>query len=98
MLHVIYVSFLLITARREGWHLQKLSNNYILFDAVICTWTKPFPGWIDNFNGKVGFKSASGKVFLRTVLADPNVTPDYMPVDICIQYMLLCAWCKAVGR
>jgi len=39
-----------------------------------------------------------GKGFLRTVFADPNATADYIPVDIVIQFMLLAAWCKAVGR
>jgi len=41
---------------------------------------------------------ASGKGFVRTTYADPNAIVDYVPVDICIQFMLLAAWCKAVGR
>jgi fatty acyl-CoA reductase len=41
---------------------------------------------------------ATGKGLLRTMFADPNATADYIPVDICIQFMLLAAWCKAVGR
>jgi tRNA G46 methylase TrmB len=75
-----------------------VSLNYRLFDAVISTWSEPFPGWIDNFNGPVGLSIGSGKGVVRTVLADPNATTDYIPVDICIQFMLLAAWCKAVGR
>jgi len=39
-----------------------------------------------------------GKGLVRTIFADPNATTDYMPVDICIKFMLLAAWCKAVGR
>ena len=88
----------LIAARKEQLYLQNLSDNHHLFHAVISTWTDPFPGWIDNFNGPVGLSIATGKGFLRTVFADPNATLDYIPVDICIQFMLLAAWCKAVGR
>jgi len=39
-----------------------------------------------------------GKGIIRTVLVDANATIDYVPVDIVIQFMLLAAWCKAVGR
>ena len=68
------------------------------FYAVIPTWTEPFPGWIDNFNGPTSLLIPAGKGFVRTMLADPDATADYVPVDICIQFMLLAAWCKAVGR
>jgi fatty acyl-CoA reductase len=88
----------LITAGTERWYLQWLSNNYILFDAVISTWTDPIPGWIDNFNGPFGLLIAGGKGFLRTAFADENAALDYMPVDTCIQFMIMSAWCKAVGR
>jgi fatty acyl-CoA reductase len=87
-----------MTARTERLYLQELSDNYHLFYAVISTWTEPFPGWIDNFNGPVGLMIASGKGFVRTTFADPNTTADYVPIDTCIQFMLLAAWCKAVGR
>ena len=79
-------------------YLQKLSGNYRLFHAVISTWTEPFPGWTDNFNGPVGLMIGCGKGFVHTLFGDPNATVDYVPVDICIQFMLLAAWCKAVGR
>jgi hypothetical protein len=42
--------------------------------------------------------AGSGKGFVRTMFADPNAVADYIPVDICIQFMLLAAWCKAAGR
>jgi hypothetical protein len=96
--YVSCLSCYLITARTERLYLQKLSVNFRLFHAVFSTWTEPFPGWIDNFNGPVGLMVATGKGVLRTILADPNTTTDYIPVDICIQFMLLAAWCKAVGR
>jgi fatty acyl-CoA reductase len=88
----------LITARIERLYLQKISDNCHLFHAVISTWTEPFPGWIDNFNGPIGLMVGSGKGFVHTVYADPNARTAYIPVDICIQFMLLAARCKAVGR
>jgi hypothetical protein len=42
--------------------------------------------------------AAGGKGFSSAMLADPNVKPDNIPVDVCIQFMILAAWCKAVGR
>jgi hypothetical protein len=32
------------------------------------------------------------------MFADPNAAADYVPVDTCIQFMLLTAWFKGVGR
>jgi len=55
--------------------------------------------WTDNFNGPVGIMVAGSKGFVCTVFAEPNATAeDSIPVDICIQFLLLAAWCKAVGR
>ena len=68
------------------------------FYAVILAWNEPFPGWIDNFHGPIGLMNAGGKGFMHTLFADPCATADYVPVDICIQFMLLAAWCKATGR
>ena len=88
----------LVTARAEQLYLKELSDYYHLFHAVTGTWTEPFPGWVDSFTGRVGLMIAGGKGILRSIIADRNAEPDYIPVDICIQYLLLAAWCKAVGR
>jgi fatty acyl-CoA reductase len=71
---------------------------YLLFYAVVSTLCEPFPGWIDNFNGPFGLMVAGFKGIFRKVFADPNATLDYVPVDLCIQFMLLAAWHKAVSR
>jgi hypothetical protein len=97
-LYVHCQSYYFITARTERLYLQKISDNYHLFHAVISTWTETFSGWIDNFNGPVGLLVGTGKGFIRTVFGDPDATGDYIPVDICIRFMLLAAWCKAVDR
>jgi hypothetical protein len=53
---------------------------------------------MDNINCPVGLMGATGKGFIRTTLADSNTTADYISVDIRIDFMLLDASCKAVGR
>ena len=63
------------------------------FYAVIRAWNEPFAGWVDNCNGPVGLMIARGKVFLHKLFADPDAT-----ADIFIKFLLLAAWCKAVGR
>jgi fatty acyl-CoA reductase len=78
--------------------MQKLSHNCIPFHTVITAWKEPFPGWVDNFNGPVGLMVAGSKGHIRTMFADPNTTADFFPVDVCIQFMLLAAWFKGVGR
>jgi len=97
-LRVHCLSFYSITARTERLYLHKHSDNYHLFHAVNFSWNETFPGWIDNFNCPFGFLIAGGKGILRTLFADPNTAPDYIPIDICIQFLLLAAWWKAVGR
>jgi fatty acyl-CoA reductase len=67
-------------------------------DTVFSAWKEPFPGWIDNFNGPVGLSIAVGKGFLRTVFGNGNAKLDIIPIDICIQFMLVAAWSKSVGR
>jgi hypothetical protein len=37
-----------------------------------------------------------GRGIIRTVLGDPNARTDYIPVDVCIKFMLIASWYKAV--
>jgi Male sterility protein. len=69
----------------------------LLFFAVISTLEEPISGWLDNYNGPVGMFLAGGKGLLRTVHADPNITSDFMPVDVCIKFMLVASWLKAIS-
>jgi fatty acyl-CoA reductase len=68
------------------------------FNTVTSAWKEPLPGFIDNFNGPVGLMVAVARGFLLTFFGNENAKLDYIPVDICTQFMLVAAWCKGVGR
>jgi hypothetical protein len=105
--HVIHIFlFLHYIGSNLSHYLRQLKLNitifkssqqkHLLFDAVISSLYEPFPGWVDNFNGPVGLMIAGGKGFLRTSYADPKARGDYMPVDVCIQFMIIASWYKSV--
>jgi fatty acyl-CoA reductase len=64
---------------------------------VISALHEPFPGWVGNCNGPIGFMFGVCKGFVHTLFGDPNAKVDYMPVDICIQFMLIASWYKATS-
>ncbi|XP_012288416.1 fatty acyl-CoA reductase 1 [Orussus abietinus] len=59
---------------------------------VISSLEEPIPGWLDNFNGPVGLMIGGGKGILRTVFLEPNVSSDFIPVDVAIKAMITVAW------
>ncbi|XP_050301950.1 putative fatty acyl-CoA reductase CG5065 [Anthonomus grandis grandis] len=65
---------------------------------VISTMEDPVAGWIDNFNGPVGILVASGKGILRSVYTQPNLTADYIPVDLVIKGIIISTWAKAIEK
>lgn len=56
------------------------------------------PGWMDNFNGPVGFMIGIGKGVVRVTFTNSDTRPDYMPVDISIKGMIVAAWNKATEK
>lgn len=65
---------------------------------VISTVKEPMPGWNDNFNGPVGILVAVGKGILRSVYTQPDLTADYIPVDLVIKALLVATWKKAMEK
>uniref|UniRef100_A0A0A9WQG7 Fatty acyl-CoA reductase n=1 Tax=Lygus hesperus TaxID=30085 RepID=A0A0A9WQG7_LYGHE len=59
---------------------------------VIPTWLEPLQGWTDNINGPTGLLIGAGKGVIRTMYCDNTGYADYMPVDICINALLLAMW------
>ncbi|KAL0103265.1 hypothetical protein PUN28_017515 [Cardiocondyla obscurior] len=53
---------------------------------------EPFPGWVDNIYGTIGFYVGSGKGVLRVALNNYNVYLDIVPVDIVIKAILVTCW------
>ncbi|XP_014251355.1 putative fatty acyl-CoA reductase CG5065 isoform X2 [Cimex lectularius] len=56
---------------------------------VIPTWLEPIPGWTDNINGPTGLLIGAGKGVIRTMYCDNSGYADYMPVDICVNGILI---------
>jgi hypothetical protein len=75
----------------------KTLKKCLLFDAVISSQSEPFPGWVDNFNGPLALLAAGSKGFLRISFGDPDIIQDLVPVDFCIQLLLIAAWYQAVS-
>ncbi|XP_045458035.1 fatty acyl-CoA reductase 1-like [Melitaea cinxia] len=65
---------------------------------VISSYKEPSEGWIENLNGPVGMLVASGKGILRTMYTDPDLTSDYIPVDIAIKAFIAGAWARGVKK
>lgn len=59
---------------------------------VIPSIDEPFPGWIDNFNGPLAIMVAYGKGILRCAFTNPDIIPDYMPVDYIAKAIILASW------
>lgn len=64
----------------------------------MSTWKDPVPGWLDNLNGPVGMMMGAGHGILRVCMCDPDVVPDYMPVDIAIRAILVAVYQKGISR
>lgn len=56
------------------------------------------PGWLDNLNGPVGVMVGAGQGVLRVSMCDPDVVPDYMPVDIAIRAILVATYQRGISR
>ncbi|KAK1136442.1 hypothetical protein K0M31_000994 [Melipona bicolor] len=59
---------------------------------VISTIEDPVCGWLDNFNGPVGMMVAGAKGLLRVLRVQPNISNDFLPVDIAIKIMVIATW------
>ncbi|XP_066904622.1 putative fatty acyl-CoA reductase CG5065 [Halyomorpha halys] len=59
---------------------------------VIPTWQEPIPGWMDNINGPTGLLIGAGKGVIRTMYCNNDGYADYLPVDICVNGIMLASW------
>lgn len=59
---------------------------------VIGSLRDPIPGWSDTFNGPTGILTVAGKGLVRVVFANNYIVPNYIPVDIVINTIILTTW------
>ncbi|XP_075217804.1 fatty acyl-CoA reductase 1-like [Lycorma delicatula] len=85
---------------------EQLVNSYkdklkiVIFrpSIVISSWKEPIAGWLDSFNGPVSIMLGAGKGVIRTCLVDPDIVPDYMPVDIAAKAIIAAVWQRGINR
>jgi len=59
---------------------------------VVASWKYPTKGWIDNHNGPTGLFAAKYKGISRTRIGKRSNVIDLIPVDVCINVMIVAAW------
>ncbi|KAL1453313.1 hypothetical protein WDU94_007461 [Cyamophila willieti] len=59
---------------------------------VVSTWSDPIPGWIDNLYGPTGLVCGGLAGIIHSVLADPNVKADLVPVDFVANALVCAPW------
>lgn len=57
-----------------------------------ATLSSPTAGWVDNLNGPSGVLAGGGKGILRSMICDRDLVSDIIPVDLCINAMIVAAW------
>jgi alcohol-forming fatty acyl-CoA reductase len=60
--------------------------------VVIPTYAEPVVGWIDNVYGPTGIIVGAGTGILRVLRCDEEIHAEIVPVDMCCNSMLACAW------
>jgi alcohol-forming fatty acyl-CoA reductase len=75
-------------------YMNELPLAIVRPSIVVASWKEPFPGWIDNSNGPTGLLLASGKGVLRSMLGDRKLIADFLPVDTCVNVIILSAWLR----
>lgn len=64
---------------------------------VLSTYREPVRGWTDNFHGPTGLIIGGSLGIMHTYIVDPNIVPDILPVDICVN-ALICAAVETVTK
>lgn len=64
---------------------------------VVSSYQEPFPGWVDNLNGPVGFAFAVGLGVLQATWTDVNLKPDSVPSDFVVNCIIVAAYRRALG-
>jgi len=68
----------------------------IIRPTLICSsYKKPFPGWIDSLNPLTAAHYYIGLRSVKELHANPNISLDIIPVDICANVILLSAMYQA---
>lgn len=70
-------------------HYGKLPVCIVRPSIVSPAFREPLPGWVDSLNGPPGVLLAAGKGVLRSMLMNPNSIIEAIPVDTCINGIIV---------
>ncbi len=62
--------------------------------SVVCAWSEPVPGYIDNLNGAGGIAVTTGKGLLHSMPAHANKNGDLVPVDVVCNSLIAIPWAE----
>ncbi|XP_048004863.1 putative fatty acyl-CoA reductase CG5065 isoform X2 [Leguminivora glycinivorella] len=67
--------------------------------SIVCpAYADPIPGWVDNLNGPVGLIIGAGKGVIRTMLCDPSIYAQVIPVDGAINAIIALVMIEAAKK
>lgn len=59
---------------------------------VTAAWHEPVPGWTISKNGPQGFLMGASKGVVRRLPVAKDTIYDYIPVDVVVNEILICAY------
>ncbi|XP_050298707.1 putative fatty acyl-CoA reductase CG5065 [Anthonomus grandis grandis] len=65
---------------------------------VVSSYSEPFMGWVDNFNGPVGLLLAGVTAIFRVFYAGSDIKTEYIPVDNVVKLIIAAAWNKSISK
>jgi alcohol-forming fatty acyl-CoA reductase len=74
---------------RDAYDAERFPICIIRPSIVSPAYREPLPGWVDSLNGPPGIFLAAGKGVLRSMLIDPEGQIEGIPVDGCINGILV---------
>ncbi|XP_070143023.1 fatty acyl-CoA reductase wat isoform X2 [Drosophila kikkawai] len=60
--------------------------------AIIATYKEPMSGWIDNLYGPIAVLYGAARGFIRITLLNVHAQAGIVPVDYCVNTMIVLAW------
>ncbi|XP_076235260.1 putative fatty acyl-CoA reductase CG5065 [Calliopsis andreniformis] len=65
----------------------------IVRPSIVCAaQEEPFPGWVDNLCGITGVMMEIGRGTVRSVICDPNLKLNIVPIDYVVDTLICASW------
>lgn len=77
---------------RKEVRFEKFFCDCFLFYLKVMSSYKDCPGFTDNINGPTGIIAWTCRGYLHVIYGDKKLRSNFVPVDYCINALLVCAW------